>query len=225
MRILVAEDDTQTARMIADVLREDGYDVVIAASGDVATRELIEGAFDIAVLDRMLPVRNGMSVLRAAREAGVGTHFLIVTALGSIANRVEGLEAGADDYLTKPFALTELVARIHALERRLSRDDATQAIVRGRLVLNVHRRELRIDGRLVALQPRELRLLEEVMRGAGQTLTRAMLLQNVWGFSFEPQTNLVETHMSRLRSKLAIAGAKDVIRTVRGAGYALAVGD
>jgi two-component system, OmpR family, response regulator len=221
MRILVAEDDGDTADLIAATLRGEGHEVETARAGNDALDLILQRPFDIAILDRMLPGKDGMEVLRAARTAGKAMHVLMLTALGSIANRVEGLDAGADDYQTKPFAMSELVARIHALERRVAKESEPTTLTCGPLFMNILRRELRFNDKLVPLQPRELQLLEELMRNYGRVLTRTILLERVWGFRFEPQTNLVETHMSRLRSKLALAGAKDLIRTVRGSGYCL----
>ncbi len=225
MRVLVAEDDAELADYLAGLLGDHGHEAIVAASGDEAVALLAgAGPFDVAVLDRMLPGRDGMAVLDTARAAGDGTPVLILTALGSIADRVDGLEAGADDYLVKPFAAAELLARINALGRRRAVEHPTVMLTVGPLKVDVLRREAFVYGRLVALQPRELRLLEELMRAAGRVVTRKMLLETVWHFHFEPQTNIVESHMSRLRAKLGLAGAKDVIETVRGAGYRLRVG-
>jgi len=225
MKILIAEDDQPTAARIAEVLGNEGHDTVIASTGTIALQDLMNGRFDIAILDRLLPELDGISLLRAIREAGVKTHVLMLTALGSITNRVEGLEAGADDYLTKPFAMVELIARVNAIQRRMLKDGEQTMLRAGGLVMNIIKRELHFEGRFVPLQPREFRLLEELIREKGQILTRSMLLQRVWGFNFEPQTNLVETHLSRLRSKLFLAGAAEVIKTVRGSGYRLQIED
>jgi two-component system OmpR family response regulator len=225
MRVLVAEDDAELADYLVGLLGDHGHEAIVAASGDEAVVLLAEaGPFDVAVLDRMLPGRHGMAVLDTARAAGDGTPVLMLTALNSIADRVEGLEAGADDYLVKPFAAAELLARLNALGRRRAVEHSTVILTVGPLRVDVLRREAFAHGRLVALQPRELRLLEELMRAAGRVVTRTMLLEAVWHFHFEPQTNIVESHMSRLRSKLGLAGAKEVIETVRGAGYRLRVG-
>jgi two-component system OmpR family response regulator len=224
MRIFIAEDDRDTAELIARVLTGEGHSVDVAHEGGQAAEILTNGRFDVAILDRMLPVKDGMTVLRELRGAGLSTLILMLTALGSIANRVEGLEAGADDYLTKPFATSELIARVNALQRRAGDGMNSPTIVSaGPLRMNILRREVTYHGRAVLLQPRELRLLEELISHAGSVMTRVMLLEKVWGFHFEPQTNIVETHMSRLRSKLGFAGAKDVIETVRGSGYRLKI--
>lgn len=220
MRILIAEDDADTADFVARGLRELGHDARIALDGDEAVRLARDEAHDVLVLDRMLPVRDGVEVLRALRAQGHRAPVLMLTALGRIGDRVEGLEAGADDYLVKPFAFAELAARVQALGRRAPIADAQRTeLVWRSLRVDLLRREVTWDGVRVLLQPREFTLLEELMRGEGKILTRRMLLERVWEFHFDPQTNIVESHLSRLRSKLAESGACDMIETVRGAGY------
>jgi two-component system OmpR family response regulator len=221
MRILIAEDDDTTAAFIADGLAAAGHHSVRTANGPETLARLEEGGHDIVLLDRMLPGLDGLSILRTLREHGDTTPVLMLTALGQIVDRVEGLETGADDYLVKPFALSELVARLTAILRRRAVDAQATMLTVGALSMDLLHRDVRFDDRIVPLQPREVRLLEELMRHPGRIVTRTMLLERVWGFHFDPQTNLVETHMSRLRTKLALGGAKDMIETVRGSGYRL----
>jgi two-component system, OmpR family, response regulator len=223
MRVLIAEDDDATATFIANGLAALGHRSVRAVDGPDALGRIEEGDHDIIVLDRMLPGLDGLAILRRLRERGDDMPVLMLTALGQIADRVDGLEAGADDYLVKPFALSELVARLAAILRRRTADTHVTTLTVGSLAIDLLHRDVRFEGRVVPLQPREIRLLEELMRNAGRIVTRTMLLERVWGFHFDPQTNLVETHMSRLRTKLGLGGARDVIETVRGAGYRLRI--
>lgn len=223
MKVLLAEDDAVTAENIAVGLRQAGHDVRIAATGDDALGLIETQRFDVAILDRLMPKGDGMVVLAAIRGRDRHLPVLMLTALGAIEDRVEGLEAGADDYLVKPFALPELTARIHALGRRreVAKDEAIPEVAlhwRG-LTLGLLDREVRWQGAVVAMQPREFRLLEELLRAQGRILTRTMLLESVWKLHFDPRTNIVETHLSRLRTRLAEAGVTDMIETVRGAGY------
>ncbi|NNM77735.1 response regulator transcription factor [Sphingomonas sp. ID1715] len=219
MQILVAEDDAETAEFVARGLDELGHGVLRAANGPDALHLATTEAVDVLVLDRMLPGMDGVAVLRRLRAAKIDTPVLLLTALGRIEDRVEGLEAGADDYLVKPFAFSELAARINALGRRRPLSDAPTELASGPLQMDLLKREVRRGRRAIALQPREFRLLEELMRNSDRVVTRTMLLERVWGFHFDPQTNIVETHMSRLRAKLNEGGADDVIETVRGVGY------
>jgi two-component system OmpR family response regulator len=219
MQILVAEDDSDTAEFVARGLGELGHNVIGAANGPDALHLATTETPDVIVLDRMLPGLDGLAVLRRIRAAKIETPVLLLTALGRIEDRVEGLDAGADDYLVKPFAFSELAARINALGRRRPLSEAQTELSIGSLHMDLLKREVRRDGRAIALQPREFRLLEELMRGADRVVTRTMLLERVWGFHFDPQTNIVETHMSRLRAKLNEAGAEDPIETLRGVGY------
>ena len=223
MRILLAEDDRDTAAFIENGLRELGHAVVPAATGEDALHFALTETVDMIVLDRMLPGLDGLSVLRRLRAADVTTPVLMLTALGKIEDRVEGLEAGADDYLVKPFAFSELAARLQALGRRHWPSAVATALQAGTVEMNLLTREVRRAGALIALQPREFRLLEELMRHAGQVVTRTMLLERVWNFHFEPQTKIVETHMSRLRGKLNDGDRPDAIETVRGVGYRMRV--
>lgn len=222
MRILVVEDDPDLARGILSGLDRAGHEARHVASGEQALAEMTHG-FDAVILDRMLPGINGLDVLRCWRGAGNRIPVLMLTALNDIDDRVEGLEAGADDHVGKPFAMSELLARLQAIIRRGKEPVSEACLEAGGLELDLMRRELRYCGRLVALQPREMRLLEELMRQPGEPVTRNMLLERVWGFHFEPQTSLVETHISRLRSKLAHSGVAVLIETVRGVGYRLAI--
>jgi len=225
MRILIAEDDETTAGFITRGAEELGHIVISTSTGDEALERMLAQAFDVIVLDRMLPGIDGLSLVRHARQAGIHTPILLLTALGRIEDRVDGLESGAEDYLTKPFALSELMARLNAIMRRKALGEGLMRFTTGALVVDILHREVRYEGRLIALQPRELRLLEELIRNAGRVVTRTMLLEAVWGFHFDPQTNLVETHMSRLRTKLALGGLKEAIETVRGVGYRLHIED
>ena len=219
MRILLVEDDAETAEFIERGLGELGHAVARAGTGpDGLHLALIEDV-DVIILDRMLPEGDGLSMLRRLRAAGVSTPVMLLTALGRIEDRVEGLDAGADDYLVKPFAFSELAARINALNRRPPISETLTRLEHGMLVIDLLKREVRHDGRLVTVQPREFRLLEELMRHGGRVVTRTMLLESVWGYHFEPQTNIVETHISRLRAKLRADGAGDPIETVRNTGY------
>lgn len=219
MRILLAEDDVETAGYLARGLGELGHVVLFAGNGEDALHLGATDTVDVLVLDRMLPRIDGISVLRRLRLAGVATPALVLTALGRIEDRAAGLDAGADDYLVKPFAFSELVARLNALVRRAVPAQAVTRIDVGAVSMNLLTREVTRSGVPVPLQPREFRLLEELMRNADRFVTRTMLLERVWDFHFDPQTKIVETHMSRLRSKLNYGGLPDLIETVRGSGY------
>lgn len=217
--ILVVEDDRELAAFLVERLRAAGHDVVEARNGEKALALETEQAFDAVILDRMLPGMSGVDLLRHWRGAGNRIPVLLLTALDGIEDRVDGLEAGADDHVGKPFAFPELLARLNAITRRRGETDAETRFEEGPILLDLLKREVRCYGKAVLLQPREFRLLEEIMRNAGQTVTRQMLLEKVWGFHFDPQTSLVETHISRLRSKLADGGAPNIIETMRGVGY------
>ena len=219
MNVFLLEDDAETADFVARGLRERGHQVELSADGVAALQRLSAGTFDVVVLDRMVPGIDGLSLLKVLRASGDKTPILMLTAMSQINDRVAGLEEGADDYLVKPFAFSELAARVMALGRR-SATAEPQAVLRiADVEMNLLRREVRRGGRLVELQPREFMLLEQLMRSPGRVVTRTMLLDRVWNFGFDPKTNIVETHMSRLRSKLNEGFSRSAIRTVRGAGY------
>nr|WP_294814857.1 response regulator transcription factor [uncultured Sphingomonas sp.] len=219
MRILLVEDDQETSQFVSRGLSEIGHHVSAAADGRDGLFQATDGGFDAIIVDRMLPGLDGLSLVKMLRAAGNATPVLMLTAVASIADRVEGLESGADDYLVKPFAFSELAARVSALGRRpTARVDQARLIV-GDIELDLHRRSVHRAGRKIALQPREFALLAELMRNPHRVMTRTMLLERVWDFDFDPKTNIVETHLSRLRSKLNAGFASDAIETVRGAGY------
>jgi two-component system OmpR family response regulator len=221
MKLLLVEDDKQAGAYVKRALSEAGHTVDLAFDGRDGLMLAASEPYDVMILDRMLPGVDGLAILRAIRAASVKTPVLLLTALGGIDDRVEGLEAGGDDYLVKPFAMAELIARVNALARRPA-GQAQQTVLRvSDLEMNLLKRTVTRGGRRIDLQPREFQLLEYLMSHAGRVVTRTMLLENVWGFHFDPRTNIVETHMSRLRSKLAQAKGPDLIHTVRGAGYCL----
>ncbi len=221
MKLLLVEDDKETAAYLRRGLSEAGHTVDHAAIGRDGLMLAAGETYDVIVMDRMLPGLDGLGILRTIRASGIKTPVLLLTAMGGIDDRVEGLEAGADDYVLKPFAMAELLARINALARRPPTQD--MAVVRrvGDLEVDLLRRSVTRAGRRIELQPREYQLLEYLTRHAGRVVTRTMLLEAVWDFHFDPRTNIVETHMSRLRGKLDKGGAKSLIQTVRGAGYCL----
>ena len=221
MRVLLAEDDREAAQFIERGLAELGHNVVVAETGTDALHLILTERFDVAVIDRMLPQIDGLSVVRRARAADIEFPVLMLTALGRIEDRVDGLDAGADDYLVKPFAFSELSARINALARRKPLQPAPTVLAHGGIALDLSTREVTRDGEPVLLQPREFRLLQELLGNAGKIVTRTMFLERVWSYHFDPQTNIVETHISRLRAKLNQGGKPDLIETVRGAGYRL----
>ncbi|WP_292960360.1 response regulator transcription factor [Novosphingobium sp. UBA1939] len=221
MRILLAEDDDDTRHFVERGLGELGHNVISAENGEDALHLAVTEAVDVIVLDRMMPVLDGLSILKRLRAGGVSAPVLMLTALGRIEDRVDGLEAGADDYLIKPFAFSELAARIQALGRRTAPAAAATKLAAGGIEMDLLAREVRREGKAVLLQPREFRLLEELLRHAGEFVTRTMLLERVWDFHFDPQTKIVETHMSRLRAKLNEGHLPDAIETVRGVGYRL----
>lgn len=222
MRILVAEDESDTAEFIERGLGELGHNVLIASNGLDALHFLSTEPFDVAIVDRMLPRLDGVSVVQRVRAAAVETPILILTALGRIEDRVTGLEAGADDYLVKPFAFSELSARVNALARRKPLLNDVTRLERGGIVLDLLRRKVRRDGKPILLQPREFRMLEELMREDGKIVTRTMFLERIWNYHFDPLTNIVETHISRIRAKLNEDGRPDAIETIRGVGYRMA---
>jgi two-component system, OmpR family, response regulator len=224
MRILIVEDDPHTATFIAKGLTEDGHTVDQADNGRDGLFLATTESYDAIVLDRMLPTVDGLTVLRTLRGAGNATPVLVLTALGDVDHRVEGLRAGADDYLVKPFAYAELSARIDSLfRRRQSPGTETTELRVGDLELNLLTREARRAGRVIELQPREFRLLEYLMRQAERVVTRTMLLESVWDYHFDPQTNVIDVHISRLRQKIDRNHSKPLLHTVRGAGYRLGV--
>tara|TARA_A100001037_G_C15079489_1_gene603490 strand:+ start:703 stop:1383 length:681 start_codon:yes stop_codon:yes gene_type:complete len=221
MRALLVEDDAELGGYLRKGLVEAGYVVEHAADGEDALFFLTEQSFDVVIMDRMLPKLDGLSVLREMRANGNDAPVLILSALAEVDDRVEGLRAGGDDYLTKPFAFSELSARLEALLRRRRTSEKVTEFTVGDLEMNLLTREVRRQGQVIELQPREFQLLEYLMRHAGQVVTRTMLLENVWGYHFDPQTNVIDVHISRLRAKLDRDFDAPVLHTVRGAGYSL----
>ena len=220
MDVLLIEDDPKTALFVTEGLQEHGYVVHWAATGADGLAQARRADHELLVVDRMLPVMDGMKVVRTLRAEGFETPALFLTTMSDLNARVEGLEAGADDYLTKPFALTELVARIGALIRRTRRPQIDRTRLRvGALEIDLLGRTITRDGKPIELQQQELRLLEYLMQNAGRPVTRAMLLENVWNLTFDPRSNIVESHISRLRSKLDYGFSSSMIHTVRGVGY------
>ena len=222
MRVLLAEDDNEAAGYVERGLEKLGHRVVRASNGEDALQFGITERFDMIVLDRMMPKREGLDVLRGLRSADIETPVLVLTAMGGISDRVDGLDAGADDYLVKPFDISELVARMNALLRRSARGEATRIEI-GDIAIDLIKRKVTRDGKQVTLQHREFTLLELLMRNAGRPVTRKMFLEQVWGYDFDPKTNVVESHLSRLRAKLRDGFVDDPIETVIGQGYRMRV--
>ncbi|RDZ27152.1 response regulator transcription factor [Lysobacter silvisoli] len=222
MRVLLIEDDLHTAGFIAKGLREDGHAVDQADNGKDGLFLATTEPYDALVLDRMLPGLDGLTLLQTLRGAGNRTPVLLLTALGEVDHRVEGLRAGADDYLVKPFAYAELSARLDSIARRGSAGGSEPTRLRvADLELDLLSREARRSGKRIELQPREFRLLEYLMRQAERVVTRTMLLEAVWDYHFDPQTNVIDVHISRLRQKIDQGYPKPLLHTVRGAGYRL----
>ncbi|MHB2169581.1 response regulator [Alsobacter sp. R-9] len=219
MRVLIVEDEAEMADYVASGLRELGHTVDVARDGRDGLFLATTETFDLIVLDRMLPKVDGLTILRTVRASGVSAPVLFLTTLGGIRDRVEGLDAGADDYLVKPFAFSELVARVNALARRPPIVPTETVLRVGDLEVELLSRTVTRAGHRIDLQPREFKLLEYLMRHAGQVVTRTMLLEHVWDFHFDPKTTIVETHLSRLRSKVDRDFGAELIVTVRGAGY------
>jgi two-component system OmpR family response regulator len=220
VKVLVIEDDNETAAQIVDELTRHGYDVDREADGPAGLKRASTAAYDLITLDRLLPELEGLAIVETLRRNGVNTPVLVLSALGEMDERVRGLRAGGDDYLTKPFAFAELCARVDALLRRSPEPRDTVLRV-DELELDLLSRTARRGRRSLELLPREFRLLEYLMRHEGDTATRAMLFEHVWGYRFDPRTNLIDVHVGRLRRKVDGPGEPPLIRTVRGIGFVL----
>ena len=223
MRILLVEDDPETTRFVRKGLEEAGHVVDHAGDGRQGLLLALDAEHDVLVVDRMLPGLDGLSIVRSLRAADRRTPVLVLSALGEVDDRVEGLRAGGDDYLVKPFAFAELSARLEALARRRGGGDAVPVtrLVVANLEMDLLARTVKRAGRDIELKPREFRLLEYLMRHAGQVVTRTMLLEAVWDYHFDPQTNVIDVHVSRLRRKIDRDFEHPLIHTVRGAGYVI----
>jgi two-component system OmpR family response regulator len=221
MKLLVVEDDRETAAYLVKGLGESGYTVDHSGDGRDGLFLATSGRYDALVVDRMLPGMDGLALVGALRAAGIHTPALILSALGSVDDRVKGLRAGGDDYLVKPFAFSELLARLEALLRRGASAPATTRLRVADLDLDLLTRTVRRGGKTIDLLPREFQLLECLMRNAGHVVTRTMLLENVWDYHFDPQTNVIDVHVSRLRQKIDKNFEHPLLHTVRGAGYCL----
>ena len=221
MKVLLIEDDQETSAYVARGLREQGHVVDLAATGRDGLFLATDGGHDVLIVDRMLPGLDGIGLVQALRGTGVKAPVLFLTALGGVGDRVRGLDAGGDDYLVKPFAFAELLARINALARRPPLSDTPTILQTGDLEVDLLGRTVTRGGKTIDLQPREFQLLAFLMRNLDRVVTRTMLLEAVWDFHFDPKTNIVESHISRLRSKLSQYGGAELIHTVRGSGYAL----
>ena len=221
MKVLVIEDDQETGSYIVKGLAESGIVADLARDGRDGLVKAIGEDYDVAIVDRMLPGVDGLSIVQTLRGTGKETPILFLSALGDVDDRVQGLRAGGDDYLTKPFAFSELLARVEALARRKGGAQAETRLRVGDLEMDLLAREVTRQGRKVELQAREFRLLEQLMRNAGQVVTRTMLLEQVWDYHFDPQANVIDVHISRLRQKIDRGFDPPMIQTVRGAGYKL----
>jgi two-component system OmpR family response regulator len=221
MRILIIEDDLEAAGAMSHGLTEAGYQCLHAPDGEAGLAEAGKGGFDVLIVDRMMPKKNGVEVVETLRREGDNTPVLFLSALGEVSDRVVGLQAGADDYLVKPYAFAELIARVEALSRRRETGAVATTLKVGELEMNLINRTVHRAGKEIDLQPREFQLLEFMMRHAGQSVTRTMLLEKVWEYHFDPQTNVIDVHISRLRSKIDKGFDRAMLQTVRGAGYRL----
>jgi len=221
MRLLIVEDDLEASRAMVTGLSEKGHECETAGDGDAGLRAARDGRFDVLVVDRMMPRMDGVTMVETLRREGVKTPVLFLSALGEINDRVAGLNAGGDDYLVKPYALVELLARVEALARRRDLGSVQTVLKVGDLEMDLIARVVRRAGVEIDLQPREFQLLEFLMRHGGQSVTRTMLLEKVWEYHFDPQTNVIDVHISRLRSKIDKGFDRPMLQTVRGAGYRL----
>jgi two-component system, OmpR family, response regulator len=219
MKLLIVEDDVEAARYLAQALKEAGHVADVANDGETGLEMALASAYDVLIIDRMLPRRDGLSLISALRTQENRTPALILSALGQVDDRVLGLRAGGDDYLAKPYAFTECLARIEALARRQNPQNTQLKYKVSDLVLDRLAHRVTRGREEITLQPREFRLLEYLMRHAGQVVTRTMLLENVWDYHFDPQTNVIDVHISRLRGKIERDGSPPLLHTVRGAGY------
>jgi two-component system OmpR family response regulator len=220
-RVLVIEDDVETAEQLIDCLRTNGYEADLAADGEDGMRKALAADYVVMTVDRLLPRIDGIEVIRRVREKGIATPALILSALGEVDDRVRGLRAGGDDYLVKPFASQEMLARVEALARR-SATVVKETILRvGDLEIDLLSRIARRRGREIALLPREFRLLEYLARNVGEVVSRAMLLQHVWDLHFDPTTNVIDVYVGRVRRKIDNGQAYPLIHTIRGVGFCL----
>jgi two-component system OmpR family response regulator len=221
VRILVVEDDAEFADYLVAGLKEEGYNVSHTGNGREGLHLAMSGNFELLIMDRMLPGLDGLTVVKTLRADGIETPVLFLTTMSGIDDRVMGLDAGGDDYLGKPFAFSELVARVKALSRRPRGTTVETRFKVADLELDLLKRVVKRAGHEILLQPREFRVLEYLMRQAGNVVTRTMLLDNVWNYHFDPRTNVIDSHLSRLRTKIDKGFAPELIHTVRGAGYCL----
>lgn len=224
MNVLLVEDDPKTALYVTEGLQKHDHVVRWAATGTDGFLQAKQRDLDLAIVDRMLPSLDGLSLVKNLRGEGIAIPILFLTTMGDLDDRVEGLNAGADDYLIKPFALTELLARLNAIARRthrLGNGDSRTHLHAGSLEMDLVAQTVRREDRIVELQHQEFKLLKYLLQNAGRTVTRTMLLENVWELGFDPQTNIVESHISRLRAKVSRASETEIIHTVRGVGYVI----
>lgn len=222
VRVLVIEDDQDVASYLVKGLRESDFVVDHAADGKDGLMMAASESYDVMIIDRMLPGMDGLNIIKTVRATGNQTPILILSALGDVDARVEGLRGGGDDYLTKPFSYTELLARMDALARRSKQTSEAETVLNvADLEMDLLARTVKRSGQNIDVQPREFRLLEYLMRHADQVVTRTMLLEKVWDYHFDPQTNVIDVHISRLRSKIDKGFEKPLLHTVRGAGYML----
>lgn len=219
MKVLIVEDDRDASAYLARALKEAGHIPDEAADGETGLEMARAASYDVLIVDRMLPKRDGLSMIRELRSQEDDTPVLILSALGQVDDRVKGLRSGGDDYLTKPYAFSELLARIEILARRKKPEEAETVLTVADLTLDRLSREVTRAGKKILLQPREFRLLEYLMRNAGKVVTRTMLLEEVWDYHFDPQTNVIDVHISRLRGKIDKDFDPPLLHTVRGAGY------
>lgn len=225
MRILIIEDDRQAASFMIKGLKESGHAVEHAAEGKKGLILAASGEYDVMIIDRMLPGMDGLAIIKTLRASGNSTPVLILSAMGEVDDRVLGLKAGGDDYLAKPYAFAELQARLEALTRRAGAPVPETVLRLADLEMDLVSRVVKRGGKVIDLQPKEFSLLEYLLRHAGQVVTRTMLLEKVWDYSFDPQTNVIDVHVSRLRQKIDRDFERPLLQTIRGAGYSLRDGD
>jgi two-component system OmpR family response regulator len=219
MRVLVIEDDKEAATWLVKGLTESGHVADVASDGEEGLSLARERVHDVLIVDRMLPAMDGLAIIRTLRGEGIATPVLILSALGEVDERVKGLRAGGDDYLAKPYSFSELLARMENLGRRVGQERQQTRLKAADLEMDLLARTVTRAGQPILLQPREFKLLEYLMRNAGHVVTRTMLLENVWDYHFDPQTNVIDVHVSRLRSKIDKGFDDPILQTVRGAGY------